>query len=107
MPTLNKRSKFRGVAKQFLGDINVPVSVSNDAATDTVASSSKRISTASEKKLSAELGIISVQEDNLLDSSQKSVGYRIVDLQCLSDAMSRLHMCEEGKLLFTSRLLVV
>ena len=31
-----------------------------------------------------------------LSASERSTGYRLIDLQCLSETMSKLHMCNDG-----------
>lgn len=81
-----KIKHFRGVQKQFLN-------IENPGSTST---SQKKL-TASNKKLTLINDLEENLNDCMSDPAQRSLGYRIIDLKCLSEAMSRLHMCEEGK----------
>jgi len=70
------------------------------ASSETVPNFASQKITASEKKLKSGASM-SMEEDipfAVLDVNQRSVGFRMIDLECLSKALSKLHMCKEGKL---------
>ena len=93
MPRKSKKLRFGGVAKQFLSEL--PEDINNPA-------SSQRKPTASEKKLADANAMdeCTAISSSVVDDSQRTTGYRLLDLECMSEAMSRLHTCEEGKQLF-------
>ena len=96
MPWKKKQHQFRGVAKQFI-PVNSADSVSSDVAVCTVnvADLNAKPPTASQKKL--EQNSPNVFLNNYFDGPVGAVGYRLINLECLEEAMSKLHMCKDGR----------
>ena len=46
-------------------------------------------------------------ENEILDPSCRSHGFRLIDLENLSEAMTNLHMCKHGKSYSAIRLVVL
>ena len=86
MPWKKKQHQFRGVAKQFL-PVNSADSVLSDVAvcTANAADSDAKQPTASQKKL--EQNSPSVFLNNYFDRPVGAVRYRIINLECLEEAM--------------------
>ena len=100
IPKKSKSNRFRGTAKQLLPTQQQAASSASPAEPNVVNqtdSISECIPTASERKLGTSL--ISEQECmNEMDyATHRTTGFRLIDLQCLSEAMSMLHMCKDGK----------
>lgn len=108
MPRKSKCRRFRGIAKQFIPTSQRAVSSDSPVVQDETESSSSNVVTTSARK--REQSALSGEEygEEMWDATELNTGHRLIDLQYISEAMSRLHMCEDGKLLgnsFESRML--
>ena len=94
MPRKSKHAKFRGKQKQFLPQRRRSDSIVAIEARD--KSTGTASTPVSQKKLERNSSLL--QEDFIVDDGpQIATGYCLIDLDCLVETMSNLHMCEDGK----------
>jgi len=99
MPRRSKHSSFRGIQKQFLPKNQAP---HQDPGEIALPETSSNVS-ASHRKLESNSNVCNYNMDTNISESegmQIGVGYCLIDLGCLNEALASLHMCEDGKYLF-------
>ena len=96
MPRISKHKRFKGVQKQFLSKERSSSSSKDSSSTSSITRSA--VSTpVSQRKLQSNARVSLDKDCRLETASQTSQGYRLIDLECLQEAMSKLHMCKDGK----------
>ena len=94
MPRKSKKARFRGVQKQCLS----PPSSINPASSSLETCAPNPEPTVSQSKLERNQHNTSLDDSSQSESNgSTSTGYRLIDLECLKEAMSNLHMCSDGK----------
>lgn len=112
MPKKAKKKTFRGTQKQFMPNVktvpatfvSIPSSSFEPASLSSTQNSNSAPSTptASGRKLQkvdfiSETESLSTVYTGNSTADQRTKGFRLIDLECLNEAMSRLHMCKDGK----------
>ena len=104
MPRKGKK-KFKGIARQdLLSDrrkqpVSAATSSSKVSVTNRNATADIKLpATASQKKLENKK-LVSEEEcsSSMMQATERTTGYRIIDLECLSNTLAQLHMCKDGK----------